>query len=153
MWEAKGLRSNQTADTNRLLDGPDAVRGQRAGDGVSIGARGLLAEPLEKVGSICGLALGVGKRLAVLPSDELGNIFVVLNHEVVPLAQELGTLAASLCAECLEGIGGSLDGGVGVVGCALSAATNEFPRGRVYGCQLLYGCHWAVKMLKAYHSP
>lgn len=119
------LRSNETANTNGLLDSPHAIGGKRAGDRVAVGSGRLLAEPLEKVGSVGRLALGVGNGLAVLPGDELGNVFGVFVHEVEPLAQQLGALAAGLRAERLEGLGSRLDSALGVVDIGLRAGADK----------------------------
>lgn len=88
------VRCNQTADTNGLLESPYSVSRHCGRNDIAICARRLLAEPLKEVGSIGGLASGIGKRLSVLPSNKLGNILCVFHGEVVPLAQQLGALAA-----------------------------------------------------------
>ena len=120
------LRSNEAANTNGLLDGPHAVGSKRAGDRVAVGSGRLLAEPLEKVGGVGCLTFGVGNGLAVLPGNELGNVVGVFVHEVEPLAQELGALAAGLGAERLEGFGGRLNGAFGVVNVGLRAGADKF---------------------------
>lgn len=110
--QSGNIRGNETANTDGLLDGPHTVSGNRGLDGVAVDTGRLLAEPLEEVGGVGDLALGVGDGLAVLPGDEGGEVLGVLHHEVVPAAQQLRALTAGLGAEGLESRGGRGDGGV-----------------------------------------
>lgn len=126
------LRSNQAANTNRFLDSPNSVARDSCRDGITIASRGLFAEPLEKVGGISSLAFGLGDRLAILPSDELGNVVGVLNHEVVPLTQHLGTFAAGQGAEARKSIGGGPDGILGVFSIAFGDSSDEGAGRRVW---------------------
>lgn len=97
---------DEAAHADGLLGGDDAVRSNGAIDGVAVDAGRLLAKPLEEVGGVGGLALGVAEGLAVLPGDELGNVVGVGDDLVVPLAQQLRALAAGLAPEGREGVGG-----------------------------------------------
>jgi hypothetical protein len=129
------IRSDQTANTNRLFGGPYSVAWYAGGNDVAVCAGSFLAEPLEEVGSVGGLASGIRKRLSVLPGNKLGNILRVLHGEVVPLAQQLRALAAGQISECLEGFSGSGDGGLGIGGCEFGACCDDFASSGVF----LYG--------------
>lgn len=126
---------DEAADADGLLERPDAVARRGGGDCVAVDARGFFREPLEEVGGVRDLALGVGRGLAVLPGDEGREVVGVLDHEVVPFAEELGAVSASGVAEGLEGGLGGFDGGVGVVGVELGASPDELA-----GCGVWGGC-------------
>lgn len=139
-------RRDERADADGLLDGPDAVTRDGGGYGVAVDARGLLAEPLEEVGGVGDLALGVGRRLAVLPGDEGREVLGVGDGQVVPLAEELGALAARLGAEGLEGLGGGGDGLFRVVLVKVGGCADELAGGGVWMGQRdeVLGKGWTV---------
>ena len=61
-------------------------------DGVAVDALALLGEPFDEGGGIDDLALGFRQRLALLGGHQLGEVFLVLQHEIGPLAHHLGAL-------------------------------------------------------------
>lgn len=126
------IRSDQAANTNRLLGSPYSVSWYAGRNDVAVCAGSLLAEPLEEIGSVGGLASGICERLSVLPGDELGNVLCVLHGKVVPLAQQLRALAAGQISERLEGVGGSGDGGLGIGGGEFGACCDDFAGGGIF---------------------
>lgn len=132
-WIVIDVRGDDAADANGLLQRDDTVTRDGGGNSVAVETGGLLAEPLEEVGGICGLAAGIGQGFPVLPCDERGNVVGIEYHEVVPFAQQFGTLPAGLGTKVGEGGGGSGDGLFRVLSVEVGAGADQVAGGRVWG--------------------
>src|SRR5260370_7875338 len=69
-----------------------------AGDGVAIDALALLAEPFDEGRGVDDLAARFRERLPLLGRHQLRQAFLVLDHQLVELAQDGGALLAGACA-------------------------------------------------------
>ena len=55
---------------------------------ISIDPPGLLGEPLQERRTVADFTLGLGERLALLEGQDSGELVVILDAEVEPLAEE-----------------------------------------------------------------
>lgn len=132
-------RRDQPAHAHRLLDSDHPVAGDRGRDRLAVDPRRLLAEPLEEVGRVRDLALGVGERLAVLQRYQGRQVLGVLVDQLVPPPEQLGAAAARLCAEGGEGRLGCLDCLCCVLGVELGAGADQLAGGWVVDLEGLAG--------------
>ena len=100
-------------DAHRLLDHDHAAIGPGRGNGLAIDALGLFGEELDEGRAIGDFAARFGQRLALLGGHDLGQVLLVLHHQVEPLAQDGGAFLGGLLRPVLLGALGSLDGGFG----------------------------------------
>ena len=89
-------RRDGGADTDRLLDGEDALVGGVGRYGVAVGALAFLGEPLNKGRAVGDLALGFGQRLAAFQRHQFGQAVLVGHDQIEPAAQYLGARLGGL---------------------------------------------------------
>ena len=84
--------------------------GQGDGNGFAIDALGFLGEEFDEGGAIGDFAARFGQGLALLGGHDLGQVFLVLHHQVEPFAQDGGAFLGGLLGPVLLGAFGGLDG-------------------------------------------
>ena len=89
--------------------------GQWRGNGLAIDALGLLGEELDEGRAIGDLAAGFGQGLALLGGHDLGQVLLVVDHQVEPFAQDRGALLGGLGGPARAGLFGGVDGLAGLV--------------------------------------
>ena len=110
--------------TNRLLLHQNALVRLMTGDNVTVDSLGFFAKPLQEGRCIGNLATCFGQRLALLCGHDAGQVFLVLHHQLKPLAQYLGALLGSALTPLLLGNTRRFDGTTGFV-CAHVRHTAE----------------------------
>lgn len=124
-------RSDQATHADGLLHGEDPVPSDAGWYGITSDPSCFLAEPVEKARGISDFTFGIGKGLAVLPSDQPRQVFAVLDHEVVPLPKHVCSLPRGRLPERHKGTRSCCNGIVRVIGVHLWHGANDFTRGRV----------------------
>ena len=102
-------RRDPGGDADRLADHGDPLVGHVAGDSLAIDALGLFAEPFDEARAIGHLATALGERLALLGGHQDRQILLMLHHQVVPAAQDLGALLAGFRGPGLLRLVGDVD--------------------------------------------
>ena len=92
-------------NTHRLLDADDALVGGGAGDDIAVYPLCLFAEPFNEGGTVGNLAPGLRQHLALFGGHENGEVFLVLHHQVEPLAQDAGARLGGLARPLPHGLG------------------------------------------------
>ena len=98
---------------HRLLDDDHAAIGPGRGNGLAVYALSLFGEELDEGGAIGHFATRFGQGLALFRCHDLGQVFLVFQHQVEPFAQDSGTvLGGFLCPFLLGALCGH-DSGAG----------------------------------------
>ncbi|MDT4854109.1 hypothetical protein FQZ97_883970 [compost metagenome] len=82
-----------------------------AGDVAAIQAPRLFGEPGDEAGGVLDLASGLEQRLALFQAEDLREVFLVLQDQLGPAPQVLGTLVEAGAAPGGEGLLGGIHGG------------------------------------------
>jgi hypothetical protein len=85
-----------------LAQRDDALRLLDARDHVAAHAAGFFGEPAHEAGGVVDLAARFGQRLAFLERDQRGQVVLVLQHQLVPAAQDLAARLGGAAAPGAE---------------------------------------------------
>ena len=121
-------RRDARDDADRLLDDDDALVGLVAGNRVAVDALGLLGEPLEKRRRVDDFTLGLGERFALLDGHEPRQVFLVLDHQLIPPAHDRRALLGRLLPPRRQRLLGGFDGRPRFVRAALRHCPDDLSR-------------------------
>ena len=118
-------------DAHRLFQHGDAAVAGGRRDHVAIGALRLFAEPFEEGAGVGDLAHGFGQRLALFGGHQAGEVGLVLEHQLIPAAQDFGAGGGGLGAPFRQGGLGCGDGGFGFGAAEIWDVADQATRGGV----------------------
>ncbi len=118
-------------DADGLLDDDDALVGLMLRDCVAVDALPFFGEPLDERGGVGDFAFCFGERLALLEGHELGEIFLICEQEIEPLAENYGAFFRGFLAPCGEGAIGGFDGLARFAGAEIGNIGDDFACGGI----------------------
>ena len=98
------------ADADGLAQHDGAAVRREAGHGLAVGALGFFGIPLDEAGAVDDFARGFGQWLALFGGHQAGQIVLVRQDQLEPLAQQLAALLVRHAAPGGQGGFGSIDG-------------------------------------------
>ena len=116
---------------HRLLNHHDAAISVRTRDGVAVDPLGFLGKPFDEGCAVGNLAARFGKRFALLQGHDPGQVFLVVEDQFVPAAQDARTLLGAAAPPGREGRGGGGDGATRFSGAHLRHGAELVAVGRV----------------------
>ena len=124
-------RADGPDDADRMLERHVPLARHRVGDDLAVGALAFLGEPLEGVGRVQDLGLGLGQRLALLHGQGAGDGVAPLAHQVGGLLEDLGAVPGGELHPAGHGALGGLERPAGVFPAAIGHLGQHFLGGRV----------------------
>ena len=101
------------------------------GDGLAVGAASFLGKPANEGGSVVNFATGLVERFALFQGHQPSQIFLVLQQQIMPLAQDHAAGIYRQCAPARQGGLRSIDGVLDLAGIELGATPDGFFAGRI----------------------
>ncbi|MDT4849801.1 hypothetical protein FQZ97_839310 [compost metagenome] len=72
------------------------------GDDVAVDTLGLFGKPLDEASSVGNFASTFSQRLALFPTEQAGEVFLIGHDQVVPVTQDRAALLGSLATPCRQ---------------------------------------------------
>ena len=132
-------RRDRPHHSDRLLEHQNTLVTLGGRNGIAIHALTFFREPAQEAGRVLDFTGGFGEGLALLQRHDLRQIILVLQHQGVPLHQDVSALQRRRLLPVREGVLRRLDGTFGLGVTQPRHAADDLAGGRIVNLDLLAG--------------